>query len=99
MSWDTLQLALTRRFVGGFFAQASFDYQWRDELRSANLETGFRSNRFSQLDDVAPHRLTGLGGDVDDSHVHADGALASSAARRGRLVISDTLDEHDVASR
>jgi outer membrane receptor protein involved in Fe transport len=38
MSWDTLQLAFARRFVKGFFVQGSFDYQWRDELRSANQD-------------------------------------------------------------
>jgi outer membrane receptor protein involved in Fe transport len=47
MSWDTLELAFTRRFVGSFFVQGSFDYQWRDELRSANLDNRFPLNSFS----------------------------------------------------
>ncbi len=34
-SYDTLQLAVTRRFTGGFLLQASFHWQWRDEFRSA----------------------------------------------------------------
>ena len=34
-SYDTVQVALDRRFTGGFLLQASFDYQWRDEFRSA----------------------------------------------------------------
>ena len=34
-SYDTLQLAVNRRFRGGFLLQASFDWQWRDEFRSA----------------------------------------------------------------
>ncbi len=50
MSWDTLQLAFTRRFVNNFFVQGSFDYQWRDELRSANQDdrTTFNSLSISQ---------------------------------------------------
>ena len=34
-AYDTLQAAVDRRFAGGFLLQASFDYQWRDEFRSA----------------------------------------------------------------
>ncbi len=34
-SYDTLQVAFSRRFNRRFFIQGSFDYQWRDELRSA----------------------------------------------------------------
>ncbi len=34
-SYDTLQVAVNRRFRGGFLLQASFDWQWRDEFRSA----------------------------------------------------------------
>ena len=34
-SYDTLQLAVNRRFRRGFLLQASFDWQWRDEFRSA----------------------------------------------------------------
>ena len=34
-AYDTLQVAVNRRFTGGFLLQASFDYQWRDEFRAA----------------------------------------------------------------
>ena len=33
--YDTMQVAVNRRFTRGFLLQASFDYQWRDEFRSA----------------------------------------------------------------
>jgi hypothetical protein len=35
-NYDTIQLGLNKRWPGGFFLQASFDYQWRDELRGGN---------------------------------------------------------------
>ena len=39
-NYDTLQFALTRRFSANFFADASFDYSWRHELRSpTNVST------------------------------------------------------------
>ena len=38
-SYDTVQVAANRRFTGGFLLQASFDYQWRDEFRSAAGES------------------------------------------------------------
>ena len=37
-AYDTLQLAVNRRFTGGFLLQGSFDYQWRDEFRAAGGE-------------------------------------------------------------
>ncbi len=37
--YDTIQIATDRRFAGGFFIQASFDYQWRDEHRAAAGES------------------------------------------------------------
>ena len=37
-AYDTLQVAVNRRFKGGFLLQASFDYQWRDEFRAAAAE-------------------------------------------------------------
>lgn len=37
--YDTIQIAADRRFAGGFFLQASFDYQWRDEFRAAAGES------------------------------------------------------------
>ena len=38
-NYDTLQVAVDRRFTDGFLLQASFDYQWRDEFRAAAGET------------------------------------------------------------
>ena len=38
-TYDTVQLAVNRRFAGGFFVHASFDYQWRDEFRAAAGES------------------------------------------------------------
>ena len=35
-NYDTIQLGLNKRWPGGFFLQASFDYQWRDELRGGS---------------------------------------------------------------
>ena len=35
-NFDTIQLALNKRFGGGLFIQSSYDYQWRDELRNPN---------------------------------------------------------------
>jgi hypothetical protein len=34
--YDTIQIAARRRFSGRFFAQGSFDYQWRDEILQAS---------------------------------------------------------------
>lgn len=34
--YHTLQFAFNKRFPGGLFAQASGDYQWRNELRNAS---------------------------------------------------------------
>ncbi|HKB12954.1 MAG TPA: TonB-dependent receptor [Vicinamibacterales bacterium] len=36
-NYDTIEVAFTKRFGSGLFFQASGDYQWRDELRSANI--------------------------------------------------------------
>lgn len=38
-NYDTLQLAFNKRFAGGLFLDSSFDYLWRDELRSTNAST------------------------------------------------------------
>jgi carboxypeptidase family protein len=35
-NFDTIQLALNKRFGAGLFIQSSYDYQWRDELRNPN---------------------------------------------------------------
>jgi outer membrane receptor protein involved in Fe transport len=33
-NYDTVQFAFNKRFARGLFIQSSFDYQWRDELRT-----------------------------------------------------------------
>ena len=35
--YDTIEFAFNKRFGSEFFVQSSFDYQWRDELRSADI--------------------------------------------------------------
>ena len=40
MSFTTWQVALTRRFRNNFFLSASYDLQYRDELRSPDTSTG-----------------------------------------------------------
>jgi len=43
-NYDTIEVAFTKRFGSGLFVQASGDYQWRDELRSADIpDTGSSS--------------------------------------------------------
>jgi carboxypeptidase family protein/TonB-dependent receptor-like protein len=43
-NYDTIEVAFTKRFGSKFFFQASGDYQWRDELRSADVpDTGSTS--------------------------------------------------------
>jgi hypothetical protein len=36
--YDTIEVAFNKRFGSQFFMQSSFDYQWRDELRSADID-------------------------------------------------------------
>jgi carboxypeptidase family protein len=36
-TYDTIEVAFTKRFGTRFFFQTSADYQWRNELRSANI--------------------------------------------------------------
>lgn len=37
-NYDTIEFAFNKRLGSKFFAQSSFDYQWRDELRSADID-------------------------------------------------------------
>jgi hypothetical protein len=39
MNYDTLQFAFNKRFGRGLFVSASYDYQWRDELRANSSST------------------------------------------------------------
>jgi hypothetical protein len=36
--YDTIEFAFNKRIGSQFFMQSSFDYQWRDELRSADID-------------------------------------------------------------
>ena len=36
--YDTIEFAFNKRFGSRFFTQSSFDYQWRDELRSPDID-------------------------------------------------------------
>jgi Carboxypeptidase regulatory-like domain len=36
--YDTIEFAFNKRLGSRFFMQSSFDYQWRDELRSADID-------------------------------------------------------------
>jgi hypothetical protein len=36
--YDTIEVAFTKRFSSKFFIQTSGDYQWRNELRSADID-------------------------------------------------------------
>ncbi|MCA1585667.1 MAG: hypothetical protein LC791_13175 [Acidobacteria bacterium] len=38
-NYDTFQVAFNKRFTGGLFLDSSFDYLWRDELRSNTAST------------------------------------------------------------
>jgi hypothetical protein len=35
-NYDTVQFGFNKRFAGGLFIQSSFDYQWRDELKTTS---------------------------------------------------------------
>jgi hypothetical protein len=37
-NYDTIEFAFNKRLSSRFFMQSSFDYQWRDELRSADID-------------------------------------------------------------
>ncbi len=37
-NYDTIEFAFNKRFGSRFFMQSSADYQWRDELRSADID-------------------------------------------------------------
>jgi hypothetical protein len=64
--YDTIELAFNKRFSQRFFIQTSFDYQWRNELRSADIDNwGSTSplatdpigiNYFVNVNPAAPNR-------------------------------------------
>ena len=66
-NYDTLQFAVQKRFGTGLFVQTSYEFQWRDELRSPNsastspltadpIGTGFHQNSLAQGDSGVPNR-------------------------------------------
>ena len=88
-TYDTVQVAANRRFTGGFLLQASFDYQWRDEFRSAAGES--RSPLF------ADPLVVGSGGHgrIWQNHSLDVGARQETTNWGGRLLARYTLP-HDV---
>ncbi len=84
-AYDTLQVAVNRRFRGGFLLQASFDYQWRDEFRSAAGEN--RSPLF------ADPLVVGSGGHgrIWQNHSLEVGARQATTNWGGRLLARYTL--------
>ena len=84
-AYDTLQVAVNRRFRGGFLLQASFDYQWRDEFRAAAGEN--RSPLF------ADPLVVGSGGHgrIWQNHSLEVGARQATTNWGGRLLARYTL--------
>ena len=84
-AYDTLQLAVNRRFTGGLLLQASFDYQWRDEFRAAAGEN--RSPLF------ADPLVVGSGGHgrIWQNHSLEVAARQATANWGGRLLARYTL--------
>ena len=84
-AYDTVQIAVNRRFTGGFLLQASFDYQWRDEFRAADGES--RSPLFAD-----PIRV-GSGGHarIWQNHSLDVGARQETTNWGGRLMARYTL--------
>ena len=46
-TYDTIEVAFNKRFGRKFFVQTSVDYQWRNELRSADIPTSARPSPLS----------------------------------------------------
>ena len=88
-SYDTVQVAANRRFSGGFLLQASFDYQWRNEFRSAAGES--RSPLF------ADPLVVGSGGHgrIWQNHSLDVSARQETTNWGGRLLARYTLP-HDI---
>ena len=51
-NYDTVQVAMVKRFGKGLFFNASFDYQWRDDLRGGTATAGSYEQRSVELDPV-----------------------------------------------
>jgi hypothetical protein len=68
-TYDTLELALNKRFGTGLFVNASFDYQWRNDLRQAATNAGSPSPSNSNLNSD-PIGVVGAGGSMYFAQVY-----------------------------
>ena len=84
-AYDTFQVAVNRRFQGGFLLQASFDTQWRDEFRAAAGEN--RSPLFADPLAVG----SGGHGRIWQNHSLEVGARQETTNWGGRLLARYTL--------
>jgi hypothetical protein len=62
-TYDTLEFAVNKRFGTGLFVNASFDYQWRKDLRQAATNSGSPSPSNSNLNSD-PIGIVGAGGSM-----------------------------------
>ena len=83
--YNTVQMAVNRRFTDGFLLQASFDYQWRSEFRAADGES--RSPLFAD-----PLRVgSGGHGRIWQNHSLEVDARQATTNWGGRLMARYTL--------
>jgi hypothetical protein len=68
-TYDTVQFALNKRFGRGLFLNASFDYQWRNDLRQAATNSGSPSPSNSVLNSD-PIGIVGAAGTMYFAQVH-----------------------------
>jgi hypothetical protein len=62
-TYDTVEVAFNKRFGSALFVNASFDYQWRDDLRQAATNSGAPSPSNSNLNSD-PIGIVGAGGSM-----------------------------------
>src|SRR5262249_33257196 len=60
-TYDTVEIAFTKRFGAGLFLNANFDYQWRSDLRQAASNSGAPSPSNSALNSDPIGVVTGAG--------------------------------------
>ena len=68
-TYDTVELALSKRFGKGLFVNGSFDYQWRSDLRQAASNSGSPSPSVSPLNSD-PIGVVGGGGSMYFAQVY-----------------------------
>ena len=77
-TYDTLEFAVNKRFGSGLFVNASYDYQWRKDLRQAANNSGSPSPSNSNLNSD-PIGTVGAGGSMYFAQVYpAVAALQST---------------------